>query len=524
LSYLKQIELIRERQRMEELEYLFKHALAQEAAYDSILHQKRKELHLQVARSIEKVFDERLHEFYGMLALHYIKGEDDEKAAYYLIKAGEEAMKASASNEALNYYQDGLKLYLQSNKDTADPEKLAMFEKNIAIALCNRCRWEEAVQHIDKVFGYWDFPAEPNKILTLIGFSKNIMCLFAGIDKVFKKTKYTPSEREKEIFDLIYKKCSALVFFDTTRCLFNALRGFNHVSQIDMATYPDAVNYYAGPAGVLAHSGLSYKLAYKLLSISKSVVDTTNIQTFMPYKMHFTVANNCSGNWSNIGTLEEKLIDKALKQGLLFDTVSYIRPFLIIKTETGDFSDAARSVRKLFEIGNTYNYNLASLNAHIITTNLLLNMRQLSEAQQEAERGGIFSSKYSTESHQLIFFGFKAEIQILLNNAEGTTKPLLQAKKIIEKRQIIPQVYAAPYLFAQFMTDIYHLKSAIAAKDKPDISARRKTALHSGKTALRKLRKFAPYRTKTLRLMGEYYWLIDKQRVGRPAGFIPYLF
>ena len=56
--------LIREQQRMEELEYLFKHALAQEAAYDSILHQKRKDLHLQVARSIEKVFDERLHEFY----------------------------------------------------------------------------------------------------------------------------------------------------------------------------------------------------------------------------------------------------------------------------------------------------------------------------------------------------------------------------------------------------------------------------------------------------------------------------
>ena len=102
LSYLKQIELIREQQRMEELEYLFKHALAQEAAYDSILFQKRKDLHLQVARSIEKVFDERLHEFYGMLALHYIKGEDDQKEAYYLIKGGEETMKASALSGAVN--------------------------------------------------------------------------------------------------------------------------------------------------------------------------------------------------------------------------------------------------------------------------------------------------------------------------------------------------------------------------------------------------------------------------------------
>ena len=47
LGYLEDIQLIRERKRMDELEYLFKHALAQEAAYESLLIQKRKELHLQ---------------------------------------------------------------------------------------------------------------------------------------------------------------------------------------------------------------------------------------------------------------------------------------------------------------------------------------------------------------------------------------------------------------------------------------------------------------------------------------------
>ena len=112
LSYLKQIELIREQQRMEELEYLFKHALAQEAAYDSILHQKRKNLHLEVARSIEKVFDERLHEFYGMLSYHYLNADDWDKAEEYMLKAGEEAIKSSASVEALHYYQRAIDLYI----------------------------------------------------------------------------------------------------------------------------------------------------------------------------------------------------------------------------------------------------------------------------------------------------------------------------------------------------------------------------------------------------------------------------
>jgi predicted ATPase len=65
LSYLKETQLIRERERMEELEYLFNHALAQEATYASILPERCKALHLKVADTIEKVFAQKLHAFTG---------------------------------------------------------------------------------------------------------------------------------------------------------------------------------------------------------------------------------------------------------------------------------------------------------------------------------------------------------------------------------------------------------------------------------------------------------------------------
>ena len=149
LSYLRDIQLIRERRKREELEYLFKHALAQEAAYESILLKKRRALHLKVADSIEKVFKGRLHEFYGMLAFHYSKGEDEDKAEEYLIKAGEEALRLSASSEALNYYQQGLKLYLERYGNDADSEKIAVFEKNIAFAFFNKGQYENALNCID---------------------------------------------------------------------------------------------------------------------------------------------------------------------------------------------------------------------------------------------------------------------------------------------------------------------------------------------------------------------------------------
>jgi predicted ATPase len=113
LSYLKQIQLIRERIQMNELEYLFKHALAQEAAYESTLLQQRKQLHQKVAEAIERLFADRLHEFYGILAMHYSRADNSDKAEEYLTKAGEEALRSSASSEALNYLQEALKLYVE---------------------------------------------------------------------------------------------------------------------------------------------------------------------------------------------------------------------------------------------------------------------------------------------------------------------------------------------------------------------------------------------------------------------------
>ena len=227
LLYLKKIQLIRERKRRGEREFLLKHALAQEAAYEWFLHQKRKEIHLQVAKSIEKVFKERLHEFYGMLALHYLKAENYEKAEQYLVKAGEEALRSSASSEALNYYQEGLKLYLQSNKYNADPEKMAMFENNIAIALYNKCRWVESVQHVDKVFAYWNIPAYPNRFFVIIKFIKNVIFITTGLDRVSKRTRKVPTQRDNDIFELFFMRGASLIYFDNVKLFFHVLICFN---------------------------------------------------------------------------------------------------------------------------------------------------------------------------------------------------------------------------------------------------------------------------------------------------------
>ena len=88
-----------------------------------------------MAQSIENVFSGRLHEFYGMLVYHYSMGENLDKAEEYMLKAGEEAMKSSASSEALEYFIKSLNMYRDKYGERVDPRKIAALEKNIAIAL-----------------------------------------------------------------------------------------------------------------------------------------------------------------------------------------------------------------------------------------------------------------------------------------------------------------------------------------------------------------------------------------------------
>ena len=108
LQELKVLEFIYERSFYPELAYMFKHALTHDVAYNSLLVQRRKELHRLIAMAIEDLYAERLPESYEMLAYHYERGEVWEKALEYLVKAGQKAQQAYANQEARDHYSRAL--------------------------------------------------------------------------------------------------------------------------------------------------------------------------------------------------------------------------------------------------------------------------------------------------------------------------------------------------------------------------------------------------------------------------------
>jgi class 3 adenylate cyclase/tetratricopeptide (TPR) repeat protein len=105
---LKAKELVYEKSLFPEPAYMFKHALTQDVAYSSLLIKHRKELHSLVGAAIEEVYADRLGEHYEVLAYHFSKAEDWEKALDYLLKSARKAVKAFGLRGALRLYEDAL--------------------------------------------------------------------------------------------------------------------------------------------------------------------------------------------------------------------------------------------------------------------------------------------------------------------------------------------------------------------------------------------------------------------------------
>ena len=81
LAQLLRADLIRESGRDPERRYMFKHALVQDAAYASILTERRKELHATVARHLETALGELGDEHAAVLAHHWREAEEWERGA-----------------------------------------------------------------------------------------------------------------------------------------------------------------------------------------------------------------------------------------------------------------------------------------------------------------------------------------------------------------------------------------------------------------------------------------------------------
>jgi len=126
LADLQLAEFIYEQPAVGETEYIFKHALTQEVAYNSVLLERRRQLHDRTAAALETLYTNSLEEHLAELAHHYGRSANPDKAVQYLTRSGQQALSRSAFAEAQAQLQQGLewikKLAESAERDSRELE------------------------------------------------------------------------------------------------------------------------------------------------------------------------------------------------------------------------------------------------------------------------------------------------------------------------------------------------------------------------------------------------------------------
>jgi class 3 adenylate cyclase/tetratricopeptide (TPR) repeat protein len=108
LVELKRLEFHYERSGAEEPVYVFKHALMQEVAYESLLTPRRRHLHAATGQALESLYAGHLEDVYDHLAYHYARTTEEAKAVDYLTRFADKAARAHAHAEAVTALQEAL--------------------------------------------------------------------------------------------------------------------------------------------------------------------------------------------------------------------------------------------------------------------------------------------------------------------------------------------------------------------------------------------------------------------------------
>jgi predicted ATPase len=110
LRVLQAAELLYDTGTMPSPTYTFKHALVQDAAYQSLLPHTRQQYHQQIAQVLEQQFPDTVATQPELLAQHYTEAGIPAQAIPYWQEAGQQARQRSANQEAVQHLTTGLAL------------------------------------------------------------------------------------------------------------------------------------------------------------------------------------------------------------------------------------------------------------------------------------------------------------------------------------------------------------------------------------------------------------------------------
>ncbi|PKB68499.1 MAG: hypothetical protein BZY81_01875 [SAR202 cluster bacterium Io17-Chloro-G4] len=155
--------------------YTFKHALIQDAAYETLLRSTRQQYHQRTATSLEKRFPELVESEPEMVAHHYTEAGLMEQAVYYWQLAGERALDAYAHEEAHAHFLRGIAaqgLALEDSESAEDGVAAALLFGlgRAQAATLTRHEMPKAHQSFSRAFDYYASVGDTARVVAIAEF------------------------------------------------------------------------------------------------------------------------------------------------------------------------------------------------------------------------------------------------------------------------------------------------------------------------------------------------------------------
>jgi len=223
------------------------------------------------------------------------------------------------------------------------------------------------------------------------------------------------------------------------------------------------------------------------------------------YKIH-------SGDWSEMLDYNEPLLDEALKIGEFWHVSIEIAFRTWITTDQGNFHEAQKLLKKQKNIFDEYYYETAGVHECAYKIFFSVKSRNFDNINEILNEGISLANQVDAEGWILQMLGYKAIADILRKDIEMAKETLDEAKRISQNQDFNPPLYIHSYLIGKFLLDLYLFEERTYSNEISHSINYRKEAYRSGKKAINITKKLAPNRVKVLRLMGRYYWLINRQK------------
>lgn len=241
-----------------DLTYVFKHSIVQEVVYNLMLFTQRRQLHRTVAEWFESHYEaDELEPYYALLAYHWSKAEEGEKAIVYLELAGELALRNYSNVEAVYFFGEAFNWYerLHQHPRGAKPAvtllRQARWARQMAQAHLSMGNLKETKRHCEQAILFLkdDLPQTPgqwmNKLLRQA--FRHIFYLVRMPDP----EDYDPHHRWRMMeLARVYSLLLEVYFVanESIPSLYAAVRSLNFASRVGVSA--ELANGYAGLSAV----------------------------------------------------------------------------------------------------------------------------------------------------------------------------------------------------------------------------------------------------------------------------------